>query len=218
MGRARRIPSRSKLIPRPRDQRTCAPASPGRGRCGRPRRETAIRHVWCFSCSPSFLSHVVCASITRDFEVEHREISAHLTTDALLDFVLSSPKTVLCQTVSCHGRAATDAHGGLFRVPRRRVFHHAVDDAVESAADCLGCALNRLAAVLTVDDCTRLLWRVPPVVRSHCAMCAVIVQNEPALLHGCLWSLACCLGGSPFCCLWVVLRLLSDRPQPYRYP
>lgn len=73
--------------------------------------------------------------------------------------------------------------------------------------------------VRSIDWLQSWLWMTVLDYYGACLpLCAVIVQNEPALLHGCLWSLACCLGGSPFCCLWVVLRLLSDRPQPYRYP
>ena len=49
-------------------------------------------------------------------------------------------------------------------------------------------------------------------------LCAVIFANETSHSAAILWSLACCLGGSPFCCLWVVLQLLSDRPHHLRFP
>lgn len=50
-------------------------------------------------------------------------------------------------------------------------------------------------------------------------LCAVIVSNETSITTGVAWSLACLLGGSPFCCLWVVLRLMSgERALPYRFP
>lgn len=47
--------------------------------------------------------------------------------------------------------------------------------------------------------------------------CAVILANEASMTSGVLWSLACIFLGSPFCCLWMVLRLMSDRGQG-RFP
>ena len=38
----------------------------------------------------------------------------------------------------------------------------------------------------------------------------VIIAQEPSLRVGILWSVACTLLGSPFCCAWVCLRLLSE--------
>ena len=50
--------------------------------------------------------------------------------------------------------------------------------------------------------------------------CAVIIANESSLQGGILWSTACLLLGSPFCCLWLVLRLWSSdtRYPAYRWP
>ena len=47
-------------------------------------------------------------------------------------------------------------------------------------------------------------------------LCAVIVANEPNSTTGLLWSLGCLLGGSPFCCAWVVKTLWKG--DGYRYP
>ena len=49
--------------------------------------------------------------------------------------------------------------------------------------------------------------------------CAVIFANEETVLASLLWSGACLFLGSPFCCLWMVLRLRAmDVRLPYRYP
>ena len=48
--------------------------------------------------------------------------------------------------------------------------------------------------------------------------CAVILANESNVSNGILWSLACLLLGSPFCCLWLCLRLMYAAPYPYRFP
>ena len=37
-------------------------------------------------------------------------------------------------------------------------------------------------------------------------LCGIAVASEPGM-SGWLWSLGFCLGGSPFCCAYVVLRL-----------
>lgn len=39
-------------------------------------------------------------------------------------------------------------------------------------------------------------------------LCGVILSTERQKLQGILWSLGCCLLGTPVCCLWVVQRLL----------
>ena len=53
-------------------------------------------------------------------------------------------------------------------------------------------------------------------------LCGVILATE-GLLEGVVWSLACCLLGSPFGCAWVISRLwkhgtiaITDLP-PRRY-
>mmetsp|Transcript_12992 Transcript_12992/g.28204 ORF Transcript_12992/g.28204 Transcript_12992/m.28204 type:complete len:144 (+) Transcript_12992:101-532(+) len=38
-------------------------------------------------------------------------------------------------------------------------------------------------------------------------LCGVILSTEEHWINGTLWSLGCCLLGSPICCLWMTLRL-----------
>jgi hypothetical protein len=45
--------------------------------------------------------------------------------------------------------------------------------------------------------------------------CAIIIANETSLQTGFLWSAACLLLGSPFCCLWLVLRLHNYERLQY---
>ena len=40
------------------------------------------------------------------------------------------------------------------------------------------------------------------------ALCGVIVSSEPKLSVGLAWSAGCCFLGTPFCCLYVAVRLL----------
>ena len=51
-----------------------------------------------------------------------------------------------------------------------------------------------------------LLTTVADYYTSTFCLCGVIVATE-GLQSGALWSLACCLLGSPFCCAWTVRQL-----------
>mmetsp|Transcript_22202 Transcript_22202/g.48430 ORF Transcript_22202/g.48430 Transcript_22202/m.48430 type:complete len:128 (-) Transcript_22202:423-806(-) len=41
-------------------------------------------------------------------------------------------------------------------------------------------------------------------------VCGIIFSTEP-LVNAVLWSLACCILGSPFCCFYVLWRLYQHR-------
>lgn len=53
-------------------------------------------------------------------------------------------------------------------------------------------------------------WLIATVIDYYGAcfcLCGVILSTEENLLVGALWSLGCCLLGSPICCLWILVRL-----------
>ena len=154
---------------RPANVRTCI-ARPRTMCRPPPTRDRNSTRLWCFSCSPSFLSHVVCASIIRDFEVEHREITAYTSQNGTRSWTSSCPARKRCCVRRC---LAMDEQRPMLTVGFFAclgvVCFITLSMTLWSQPLTAWDALNRLAAVLAVDDRTRLLWRVPPVVRSHCA-------------------------------------------------
>ena len=46
-------------------------------------------------------------------------------------------------------------------------------------------------------------------------LCGIAVSSEPGY-NGWLWSMGFCFGGSPFCCAYVVLKLISNRENGLR--
>jgi len=53
-------------------------------------------------------------------------------------------------------------------------------------------------------------WLVATVIDYYGAClcyCGIILGTEKHIMHGILWSLGCCLLGSPVCCLWILIRL-----------
>ena len=54
---------------------------------------------------------------------------------------------------------------------------------------------------------TWLLTTVADYYVSTLCFCGVVMHTEPSRIRGLLWCTAFCLLGSPWCCLWVVLRL-----------
>mmetsp|Transcript_853 Transcript_853/g.1837 ORF Transcript_853/g.1837 Transcript_853/m.1837 type:complete len:154 (+) Transcript_853:100-561(+) len=73
-------------------------------------------------------------------------------------------------------------------------------------------------------------WLMATVIDYYGAclcLCGVIVGTEEDWFRGALWSLGCCLLGSPICCLWIILRIwkhgssglcLQNDDRRSRYP
>ena len=59
-------------------------------------------------------------------------------------------------------------------------------------------------------------WLVATVVDYYGAClcyCGIILGTEKQIMHGIIWSLGCCLLGSPVCCLWFLIRLWKYGPD-----
>ena len=71
-------------------------------------------------------------------------------------------------------------------------------------------------------------WLIATVIDYYGAclcLCGVILGTEQNWISGILWSLGCCLLGSPVCCIWIIVRLckhgslcLQDDTKRAQYP
>uniref|UniRef100_A0A7S3F2R0 Uncharacterized protein n=1 Tax=Haptolina ericina TaxID=156174 RepID=A0A7S3F2R0_9EUKA len=55
-----------------------------------------------------------------------------------------------------------------------------------------------------------LLTTVADYYVSTFCLCGIIIASEPPVAAA-LWSIGCCLGGSPFCCAFVISRIYKHR-------